>query len=79
MRRVNFLCLAFLLLVGLCSEAYCQLDKQRFDELMELVVPATKTQQIDWLPDLVSAQQASLNQKKPIFIWSMDGHPLGCT
>jgi len=28
---------------------------------------------------LLDAQQAAAKQQKPIFIWAMDGHPLGCT
>ncbi|MBL8892754.1 MAG: hypothetical protein JNL67_22450 [Planctomycetaceae bacterium] len=34
---------------------------------------------IPWELDLVKAQKQSLEQAKPIFIWSMDGHPLACT
>ena len=28
--------------------------------------------------NLLEARAAAAEQKKPIFIWSMDGHPLGC-
>lgn len=79
MRRATLIGLSVLMLLGFQIEVNAQLDQQRFDELMKLVVPAEKTQQIDWLPDLISAQKAALDQKKPMFIWSMDGHPLGCT
>ncbi|MAW75929.1 MAG: hypothetical protein CMJ95_00870 [Planctomycetes bacterium] len=34
---------------------------------------------IPWKISLLDAQRASVSQKKPIFIWAMDGHPLGCT
>jgi hypothetical protein len=34
---------------------------------------------IPWEISLLDAQRASVSQKKPIFIWAMDGHPLGCT
>ena len=34
--------------------------------------------QIPWMISLVEAQNAAAREKKPIFIWSMDGHPLGC-
>ena len=34
---------------------------------------------IPWKISLLDAQQAAATQKKPIFIWAMDGHPLGCT
>lgn len=34
---------------------------------------------IPWKISLLDAQRAAAREGKPIFIWSMDGHPLGCT
>ena len=34
---------------------------------------------VPWKNSVLSAQQSAAEQKKPIFIWAMDGHPLGCT
>ncbi len=34
---------------------------------------------IPWKISLLDAQKAAAEQQKPIFIWAMDGHPLGCT
>lgn len=34
---------------------------------------------VPWKTSVLSAQQIAAEQKKPIFIWAMDGHPLGCT
>ncbi len=34
---------------------------------------------IPWKLSLLDAQRAAISHKKPIFIWAMDGHPLGCT
>ena len=34
---------------------------------------------IPWRISLLEAQAAAAEQGKPIFIWAMDGHPLGCT
>ena len=34
---------------------------------------------IPWKISLLDAQRIAVAQKKPIFIWAMDGHPLGCT
>ena len=34
---------------------------------------------IPWKTSLVEAQHLAAKEKKPIFIWAMDGHPLGCT
>ena len=34
---------------------------------------------IPWKISLIEAQNIAAREKKPIFIWAMDGHPLGCT
>ncbi len=34
---------------------------------------------VPWKISLLDAQRVAARQKKPIFIWAMDGHPLGCT
>lgn len=34
---------------------------------------------IPWKISVLNAQQAAVKENKPIFIWAMDGHPLGCT
>jgi hypothetical protein len=34
---------------------------------------------IPWLIDLSQARQLAARQGKPILLWEMDGHPLGCT
>ena len=35
--------------------------------------------QIPWKISLLDAQNLAASERKPIFIWAMDGHPLGCT
>ena len=34
---------------------------------------------IPWKIALLDAQKTAAKEKKLIFIWAMDGHPLGCT
>ncbi len=34
---------------------------------------------IPWKISLLDAQTVAAQQQKPLFIWAMDGHPLGCT
>ena len=34
---------------------------------------------IPWKISLLDAQRIAVTENKPIFIWAMDGHPLGCT
>ena len=33
---------------------------------------------IPWLTDLTQARRVAAGQGKPILLWEMDGHPLGC-
>jgi hypothetical protein len=35
--------------------------------------------QIPWLTSLAEARQQAAKAGKPILLWEMDGHPLGCT
>jgi hypothetical protein len=34
--------------------------------------------EIDWKTDLWEARQEAARTNKPIYLWEMDGHPLGC-
>ena len=34
---------------------------------------------IPWRTDLWQARREAAEAGKPIFLWEMDGHPLGCT
>ena len=37
-----------------------------------------KVDQIPWLTSLWEARQKAAKEGKPILLWEMDGHPLGC-
>ena len=41
--------------------------------------PEAPWRTIPWKISLLEAQQEAAQSGKPIFIWAMDGHPLGCT
>jgi hypothetical protein len=58
-----------------------ELDETNFRRLHAELQPSRDElwRTIPWKIDLLDAQQAAADQGKPIFIWSMDGHPLGCT
>lgn len=81
MKLITTFVLVFCALSALESRLVAQeeLNEERFKELMESIVPAENLSPIEWQPDLLEAQKMALEQKKPMFIWSMDGHPLGCT
>ncbi len=58
-----------------------ELTMAEFRELhQQLQVPAdTPWRTIPWKTAMLDAQRTAAQQAKPIFIWAMDGHPLGCT
>ncbi len=56
------------------------LGESDFKELHEKLRPPAGEawRSIPWTISLVEAQNRAAAEKKPIFIWSMDGNPLGC-
>ena len=55
---------------------------ERFDKLFALIRPAaeeSKWLQVPWRTDLTAARQEAAAAGKPLLLWEMDGHPLGCT
>ena len=49
----------------------------------ELVPSRTKPpepwESIGWRIDLLAARDEAVKAGKPLFLWAMNGHPLGCT
>ena len=41
--------------------------------------PKEKWTEIQWETDLAAARKRAAREGKPLFMWLMDGHPLGCT
>ena len=58
-----------------------ELTEARFQKLHAELQPDNSAlwRTIPWKTSVLSAQQIAAGEKKPIFIWAMDGHPLGCT
>ena len=53
-----------------------------FRELHTLIKPKASEEswaRIPWMTSLWEARQKAAAQGKPILLWEMDGHPLGCT
>lgn len=63
------------------QEAEPALDDARFRELHAQLTQSEKErwQTVPWQIDLIAAQHLAAEAKKPLFLWAMDGHPLGCT
>ena len=76
-----------LLLAGLClmagaSRAADPIPAARFSALRALVKPTEgedRWDRIPWRTSLWQARQEAARAGKPILLWEMDGHPLGCT
>jgi hypothetical protein len=53
-----------------------------FDQLFAAVKPSKGEDdfaKIPWLTSLSEARKMAAKEGKPILLWEMDGHPLGCT
>jgi hypothetical protein len=58
------------------------LTPKKFTALHSLLKPQGKEErwtQIPWLTSLWQARERAAAEGKPILLWEMDGHPLGCT
>ncbi len=57
------------------------LDEAAFQKLHRELQPNPKAtwRTIPWKTSVLAAQAEAARTGKPIFIWAMDGHPLGCT
>ena len=52
------------------------------DRLLGEIIPRPEElawQQIPWRPTFWGAALEAHAQEKPILLWAMNGHPLGCT
>jgi hypothetical protein len=55
---------------------------EQFQALHTAVTPRGETErwmEIPWESDLWTARQRAVAEGKPLLMWIMDGHPLGCT
>ena len=59
-----------------------ELSEATYAAIRDHVLPRAAEQQwrtIPWRATLWSALRAGQKQDKPILLWAMNGHPLGCT
>lgn len=73
--------LPFFVLLSLPSIAAAELTESEFQRLHKALQPTPDSpwRSIPWKISLLDAQHTAVKENKPIFIWAMDGHPLGCT
>jgi hypothetical protein len=73
--------LATMLLPGPVRAAAPAPTPEQFDKIQAMIKPAAgeeKWQQIPWMASLWQARIKAAAAGKPILLWEMDGHPLGC-
>ena len=74
-----FACFAYFAVTATPSHAQWS-DQQK--HLITTIQP-TDTEnswlKINWRTNLWEARKEAAKSKKPIYLWEMDGHPLGCT
>ena len=69
---------ALLLLAAIAAAA----PAQDFDAIAKRVLPAPSEkvwEALDWQPTLWDGVIAAHQEKKPVLLWTMNGHPLGHT
>jgi hypothetical protein len=73
---------AGLLACGLLCLVAAEPGDDQLDKLVALVKPGPqedKWANIPWQTSLWEARKVAAREGKPILLWEMDGHPLGCT
>ena len=67
--------------VGALAWGAERIDPGRFEQLHSLIKPKADEERwaaIPWMASLWQAREAAAKEGKPILLWEMDGHPLGC-
>ena len=80
--RNVFVSVAALAIAGQLAVSGGPISPEQFRELHALIKPKSnegKWAGIPWRTSLWEARQEAAHEGKPILLWEMDGHPLGCT
>jgi len=64
--------------MGIASAQWSPKDKELIDQIKP-TAEESAWQKIGWRIDLWEARKEAAKSGKPIYLWEMDGHPLGCT
>jgi hypothetical protein len=75
-------CVVVLSLSILTADAPAHSEREAFERLHSLLLPLKgeeRWREVPWASDLWEARRLAFEQGKPIFLWEMDGNPLGCT
>jgi hypothetical protein len=70
------------LVVALGFQAGSQSVSGNLQHWKSLIVPSAseaRYEEVGWYPSMWSAVVEAQRQDKPVLLWAMNGHPLGCT
>ena len=73
---------ALLLIATLAPGGDAVLNDDTFEAWRARITPTQKErpdEAIDWAPTLSDGLKRAHQQGKPLLLWMMNGHPLGCT
>lgn len=68
--------LAFL---ATCLQAQWSPEQRQAIETIKPTAEESAWARIPWRTNLWEARKEAAKSGKPIYLWEMDGHPLGCT
>ena len=57
------------------------LTDQQFEKLEKFILPSAteeKWRETNWIPSIQDGRKMAIAQNKPLFLWAMNGDPLGC-
>ncbi len=62
--------------------AHEELAAESYERLRDFIVPSADElawREIPWRPTFAAAVREAAETDRPILLWAMNGHPLGCT
>ena len=81
MNRAFIVALLLASTVASLAQAIPEVSPTEFRELQDALLPRhpEKWQTVPWKITLLEARDLATKSGKPLFMWSMNGNPLGCT
>jgi hypothetical protein len=82
---MRWLCTTLALLVSAWAASVgwtAELGAADLPRLLALIAPAAgeeRWREIPWRTGLLAAREEARGLDRPLLLWEMDGHPLGCT
>lgn len=81
MKRLSFIVASLILAAATNCGSASEITEAEFRKLHAELQPDNTAlwRTVPWKTSVLDGQQKAAEEKKPLFIWAMDGHPLGCT